>query len=513
MKKTHGSLASRLAAFAVLLSFTAASCPQYSSPDTAPPPQKQRPLYPVSVIPQSGQQPTIPVSFYLSDDYEPTETDTGKTAFALSGDKTLEKFLATSEERGNGAVARFLDGESGTSVAVYFTGGEPFPASFTLDSEEGAVSGFFSAYHEETETFALTLQCGAETYGPFESFTLNKNVFGLYQDDKNLTAGKNVRIRNYITALSVWTSMTYWLNKQMTEMEDAERGLKKAMENICEIGAVITVAAGAFEITAAKAVSVATDIGIVIAAPVVAAVPVAVPIAVTHVTLADIGENEANEEPAEPPLPPAKLKAPRFDIYYLDEAGGQQPLPVMRGGQTPEIGEEFYIRPHGTGIRNATSIVKFYFKVASVETTDGEVKTSLVFSPEDDPYLPVSVKADEGGNYFEIKKYDGFRSFDSIKTTLTIKVFNGTATTDSEHPVYFPCYYVNGEEFTGGEGFVINFIDKISPDEESQVRIPQRTISETPGTYNIEPVLPVLDRLVNRVGSLPPSYPFALPLM
>jgi hypothetical protein len=514
----------------VLVSFTAVSCP-LSSLDAAPPPQESPPFYPVPVTPEAGQQTAIPVSFYLSDDYEPAETDTGKTAFALNGDKTLEKFLATSEEREDGAVVRFLDGESGTFVAVRFIGGGPFPASFTLDAEDDStVSGVFSAYHEDTETFDLTLRYGTETYGPFEGFTLNKNVFGLYQDDENLSPGQNARVRNYITALSVWTSMTYWFNKKMAEMEagneyasalygslpagaryyfaggvkdfveDVGRGFMKAIENICEVGlAIATAAYGAFKITAGLIVEVAAEIGIAVAAPVVVAVAVVAAIAVT-----EEAKKEQPGKPAAPSLPPEKLKAPRFEIYYLDEAGIQQPLPVMREGQAPELGEEFYIRPHDEAY-TYTSNVKFYFKVVSVEPIDGVVKTSHVFSPVSTLYHPVNILAEAEGNYFEVKKGNGYGK--DKKTTLTMKVFNGTATTDSEHPVYFPYYYVNGEEFTGGERFVINFIDKISLAEESQVRIPQHTVSETPGTYDIAPVRPILDKLSDGVYLPQSSYP------
>jgi hypothetical protein len=139
-----------------------------------------------------------------------------------------------------------------------------------------------------------------------------------------------------------------------------------------------------------------------VAAPVAVAVGVAAAITVTPIDLADIGaedddepDGDSGEEPPEPPpLPPEKRKAPRFAVYYRDEEGKKQTLPVMREGQAPETGDEFYIRPHDSIVRNATSNVKFYFETTSVEPPDGEIKTCRVFSPysenRNEPYRLVS---------------------------------------------------------------------------------------------------------------------------
>lgn len=531
MKKQHYSIKVRMAAFAVLVSFTAVSCPQVSTPDAAPQsPKTEKPLINIPITPEDGTPVVTPVRFYLNDDYEPAETDTGKTAFGFNGPGDLEKFLATAEEHEKGTVVRFLDDSKGMTASMYFLDGDPFPASFTLYSEEdGTVSGAFSPYDEEEETFGLVLKYGGETSEPLEDFPLNKNVFGLYEDDPALSAGENTRMRNYVTALSVWTAMAYQFGKAMKTgeyesalsgfrsagieyfyaggvVENIGRGIQKAVENICTIGATIAAAAVvAFKITASIIVTVATGIGVTVAAPVVAAVAVAVAITVTLINLEKLGrEEEENSggdsggvpEPDTPPLPPEQRKAPRFTIYYIDEAGERQDLPVMKEGEAPTIADKFYIRPHNKGLE-ITSIVKFCFEIASVEPPDGEVKTSMAFSPRQLPYQEVGVKPEDGGGYyFEVRKNDGYRSLTSIDTTLTIKVFNGTATTDEKKPVYFPYYYVNGIEFEKDAGFVINFIDLLSAGDEPLVRIPQHTVSEdTAPSYNYDPWRPLVNRI------------------
>jgi hypothetical protein len=93
-----------------------------------------------------------------------------------------------------------------------------------------------------------------------------------------------------------------------------------------------------------------------------------------------------------------------------------------------------------------------------------------------------------------VKKQDGARSLNDKTTKLLVNVFNSIATTDKEKPVYFPYYYVNGEEFTGENELVINFLDYAYASEMEQVRIPQHTVTETPliVTSDFIPVFPPL---------------------
>jgi hypothetical protein len=153
----------------------------------------------------------------------------------------------------------------------------------------------------------------------------------------------------------------------------------------------------------------------------------------------------------------------------------------MREGQTPQTAEEFYIRPHGEifDVYKYTSNVRFWFRVGKRDSEE-KIAFSFEFSPADSAYYKkenISLGTEDDRNYFEIKKLNG--SSAAKKTTLAIKAFNRTKTADEENPVYFPCYYVNEEKFTEGDGFVINFRDYVTAEEEAQVIIPKHEVAET----------------------------------
>jgi hypothetical protein len=248
------------------------------------------------------------------------------------------------------------------------------------------------------------------------------------------------------------------------------------------------------------------SIGIKIPTPIAVIVSAAITAIVTIIKLIpDFTDDD--EKSKEAAMPQEDRVAPRFAIYYMDESGVKQPLPVMREGQTPESTQEFYIRPHGTGQVNATSNVRFYFVAGTHDASGGATaaELSFQFSPEDPSSRlyenGIGSGAEEGGDsYFEIKKHDGYRGDGDERTSLTIKVVNSAATTDSENPVYFPRYYVNDQMFTEGDGFVIHFLDRASAADLEQVLIPEhitplptKVLYFNPYTWEqLKPVLTVL---------------------
>jgi hypothetical protein len=419
MKNQDYSIRFRLAAFVMLVAFTAVSCYIPTLDDTAP---QSRP----GPIPYSGPVEiytgsATPISFYLADDYQPAEEDTGITAFALDGSDELKDFMSTAEEKETGGVVRFFDNGSGMAVSMYFSGGSAFPNGFMLDQgEDGMVRGSFSPYNEDSQSFSLTLHSEGEDPYTFDGLVMNKHILTIYEDDSSLTPGQNARVRNYVTALSVWTAIMHQFSEMMAEAETAPdgisassslfagiqysfwgdvgsffsnvgKGIVKAVKNICTIGATIAAAAFfAFKITAAVLVSVGAAIGTAIAAPVVVAIAVVVAVAVTVVNLYNLGKADeeyqnGNDEENTPP-PPPHPEAPRFRIYYLDESGQEQDIPVMRKGDSPAISDEFYIKPHGTGFAADTSNVKFYFEVTAYQEEVDDPGLFFNYSPSDDPH-------------------------------------------------------------------------------------------------------------------------------
>jgi hypothetical protein len=346
MKKQEVSVKIRLLALLVLIPFTATTCWLLQNPEPAP--QSSSPATPQPLVPVTpGTATTTPavssLTFYVGDDYQPSEEDTGKTAYLLQGKDAPKDFVVTSEdledERG---VVRFLDGENGTAVSVYFDEGEAFPSLFIVSEEgkEERVYGAFSDYDYGTETFSLTLQSGDEKQ-TFEGITLNKNVLSAYQNDPSLSDKQNERTRHYVTAVGVWTALMLRHDSLEAEAESLASmngqwiltggssenpltSIGKALFNIFNTGLKILTYAGAIFSGAMIAVAkVGAAIGVAISAPVVVAVAV-VPVAVaTSVTSA--GDTAANGEE-----PPEERAAPRLKIWYEDDAG-IQPLPAKAG--------------------------------------------------------------------------------------------------------------------------------------------------------------------------------------
>jgi hypothetical protein len=527
VKMQDYSLNFRLAAFVVLVVFTVVSCYIPTSPEAASPGATknapQPPSYPANVDPVPAA-PSKQVSFYLTDGYEPSTTDTGKTAFALDGPNAPKNFMVISEEAGDGTgdtVVRFLDGENGMSASMYFSGkaafpgGPEFPDGFILTQEnEDTLVGKFSLYNPETETFSLTL----EYEGEKETFelVLNKNIFSVYEKDGGLTPGQNTRVQNYITALGVWTAITLQLEAETPDginmsrsvtggpqyfIESLLKGIGKAVAKIRKMGAaVVSVATAVFGATYKVVAVAAAVIGVTISAPAVTAIAVAVAVVATVVTVAAIlskddgkywSEESEEDAPSAPVLPLEKRQAPRFKVYYRD-ASGEHLIPVMREGQNPAITQEFYIPPHSSSKYTAVAGVKFYYEVTLLESINDTIKTKYLFSADDTPYRPAETGEENGINYFEVKKRNG--TGDDSRTVLTVKVYNGSKTSAEEdgkkdgNLVYFPCYYVNGQEFSEGEGFVINFIDEPSDAEKKQVLIPGSFVSDSV-SYSVIPAV------------------------
>jgi hypothetical protein len=479
------------------------------------------PGYPVSAVPDQPAKTIEPVSFYLADGYDPAETDTGKTAFALAetsfsrGGNALPNFMAVSEEQENGAIVRFFDTGNSLAASVYFADNSMFPNGFLLNlGEDGIAHGTFSDYNKSEETFSLTLRYEGEPR-VFEKLVLNKNVFRVYQDDTDLPDGQNSRIRNCIATMSVWAAMAIRFNAELdaenapeesastsdvsessgiskfsdgsTLFDGIEEDMRKVVESVCLIGKPVeTFLAAIYGKTEAIA-KAGTAINAKTGAPRKIAVSVTEPV-ITTVVPSDDEEPDGEDEVAE-----EKRKAPRFTIYYYpdypdsqDKPEEKQYIPVLKEDESPGIGQEFYIKPHDQpdAVTAVTSNIRFYFEAAASEEI--EVKTNRDFSPLNFLYHPVNVKKDGEVYYFEVKKANGFVG-DYKKTTLTIKPYNGA---DPEHPADFSYYYVNGREFSGEEGFAINFFDAPSHPEQDEVLTPQKFETDSSAVSNFVPFNP-----------------------
>jgi hypothetical protein len=443
----------------------------------------------------------------------PTETDEGVTAFAFNNNQAAKDLVITSEEAksGDGTVTRFLAGETGTVVSMYFSGGEnpPFPQIFVMSNEENNdVFGFFSPYDAETETFSLTLRAGPETH-TLNNIVLNKNVLSAYQPDPQKSGGWNARMRDYTVSLGVWTALTLAIEAEKdgiaaTDGNDragldrpdwylvgaVAKEAQKAVDDIVTVGkAVAEFFAGTFMAAAVQAKGAA--VGVAVSAPVTIAIAAVV---VTVAYLSDTG----NEEPEyQPDPPPAELNAPHFYFYYLDESGEQIDLPVMSSGETPALSQAVYIPPNGHG-QDYTSNVRFYYKAArspeAASATDVPTVDFAVVNWESEAnlfYQRIVPGKDEQGDYIEIKKGDGAlgQTMPRRHTRLIVKVYDGSGGNKSPYPVF----YANGMKFTNADMFVINFFDYVTAEEKEKVVIPPHEVIQTAEGPSLLPHFPRIE--------------------
>jgi hypothetical protein len=448
MEKDYCLLNFRVLAFMAAVVFMSASC----EPVAVSEEKGRPPLVPVTpvIIPQI----VMPSSSYLSDNYKPATVDTGKTAFSAIfkwQEDSVCNFAGISEESGSNTVVRFLDGKNNMAVSMYFIGESQFPEYFILNHGEDKNDGFigiFLDYSESGKTFSSYLQYGEgdDDGHLFENITLNTNVF--MAGDYSLTA----REWKYIAAASVWTALTSQLNAVPSEAGPA-------VEAIRLVGGMVR-SFGFDSFPEDAIIKPGTLIGAVGRQPIVVASSIVEPVTVNGGGPSDV---------------------PSFELYYMDESGTERSVPVMREEQTPQITQQFYIRPHGKSIEYASN-VKLYFKVSAAMAGQLMLRPALS-RPGGLPYAPVNVRAgSDGVHYLEVNKQDGYRQ--SKNTRLTVKVVNGTQTANEENPAYLPQYYVNGEEFNGSNGFVINFLDYATPDEQTKLLIPQSTAIQVPLIYD-----------------------------
>jgi hypothetical protein len=529
MKKEIYSFKFRFVAFVVLLAFTAMSCSLLNSGE----PEGKEKEYPDPTPPTKQKDPSMPTTFYLTETYELSETDTGRTGFFVGDEASLRDFLTVAEDLGDQRIAvRFINAAKNQTISLYFPSiSATFPNKIIMDmGPELKIEGTFGPYAGITETFSLTLaplREGGES-GLMEDLVLNKNVFTLYQNDEMYTSSQNTRIRAYLIALAVWVPIQQRFAEMLSQssqsfganmsrglipeiqyswswgwVDDLVDGAKNFIGAIVDFGKnIIDTVVDIFSDAYDAIVKIGVFIGITIPSPIVAIAAAAITVVTVILKLIPdfTDDDEATKGPqGPPPLSPEQKAAPLFEISYEDESGTRHPLPVMKEGQAPDITQEFYIRPHDDGMI-VTSGIKFYFTAGTRDTSGNVPELSFEFSSKGvkrDVYEENITSGVTANNetYFEIKKYNGYRSQTDIRTTLTVKVINKTATTDAEHPVYFPLYYLNGTEFAGDTGFVINFLDRPSASELEQVIIPAHTKSYAPDPISesqwhwLEPIL------------------------
>ena len=277
-------------ATALLLAFTVTltSCPVVSTGGEG----GTDPVQPVNPVnpPIVKEPPAIPpvFAFFYLDGKELSITDTGRTGFMAANVAGAESLLIVSEDLEPDAPIVYFYGIEGISSAkIQFTRGEDFPGSFVVSEESGTeTTATFTGYNKDTASFSVTISDNANTNTEtYNDLVLNSGVFTAYTFDEALSDSQNLRIKNIITSLALWTSLAYQTQSDGLAVERNEAGAYLVLAGGAK--QVFTAAATVFAVIAVVAVAV-----VVIACPVVAlAAAPFVPggIAVTGAVAASVG--------------------------------------------------------------------------------------------------------------------------------------------------------------------------------------------------------------------------------
>jgi hypothetical protein len=152
------------------------------------------------------------VFFFVDDEYNPVDTDEGKTAFIVKdGDEIQNIFVVAEESSENDIVKFFFDG--GISAIMRFEKDSSFPDTFAMSNADMSEVMYinFSAYDEEAECYDATFMVEEES-STLEDLPLEKSGLQRYQNKTDLTADQNKRIRNIYTALYVWSNLALVLD-------------------------------------------------------------------------------------------------------------------------------------------------------------------------------------------------------------------------------------------------------------------------------------------------------------
>ena len=143
--------------------------------------------------------------FFLDSGLNPTTEVTDTTAFAyeVSG----QKVLITSSDKPAGSSVRFILPDSNIGIQTNFAQDSPFPYGFSV-VQDGAViaTADMSPYDYEAQRFSMTIHDGE---GPqvFEQIILSKNALSAYQDDPGISLSENIRNRNILAAMALWSAI------------------------------------------------------------------------------------------------------------------------------------------------------------------------------------------------------------------------------------------------------------------------------------------------------------------
>jgi hypothetical protein len=149
---------------------------------------------------------------YVDADYDPAETDSGRTLLSIEDNEVAEGVAVIAEIPGNdlnnGSIVRVVNNNNQSVVSFFFRKNQIFPHQVVTQSEKGTVTGTFSLYNPTDQQYSVLFEKEGETEKcELKNLNLNKGIFQVYEDDEDLNTSQNLRLKNAVTALAVWDSI------------------------------------------------------------------------------------------------------------------------------------------------------------------------------------------------------------------------------------------------------------------------------------------------------------------
>ncbi|MCL2556949.1 MAG: hypothetical protein FWE09_00560 [Treponema sp.] len=348
--------------------------------------------------------------FYLDSGNRPTTVDTGRIAMFIEDNEDVEGVLVVAWVPGNhldnGVVVQVINTNDDSMITMAYGRDEAFPTTVAISAEGQEISGDFSAYDRETETYSVTFSLDGDVE-TFEDLVLNKNVFSAHEFSGELSESQNVRLQRIVTTLALWESLRLQIDD---ESEIGARFLPRWLKRIV-VGVLVAVAVVAFVAVVIMAPPAAVTIsGIGIAIPitttaqaVAAGVGMAASAAAIVVAALPPPSPPPKPEPPTPPPPPPPPPDSVMPAVLITENG----VPVKNFDETR------YVR-HGESITLNVKLIEpgnpsFYrnpsvVAICPLDNSLGTCHNAVLFTTSTEG----NIGDPEGVNITVSKSRDGF---------------------------------------------------------------------------------------------------------
>jgi len=396
----------------ILVVFTITSCNFFAVPE----PPLLEPSIPLPDD-QSGIS-SVPIGkgdiqiVYLDEDYQPTTNDIGKMALYVENNELTRDVMVVSEIHDNktinDVVVRIINRQNNSLVSMFYHSYNKFPYKIAMSMDGQDITGRFSTYNQENETYSVEFSNGDGDTELFEDLILNKNVFSLHKDSDELTITQNIRLRNIITTLALWNSLAFQIDGDFTVNA---RGLFNWKALIVAVLVVVAVVAVVAVVVLAPPAAVAIAGAVITAAVVTTTQVVAAGIAIAAGAAALLAEilipddfgSEAQKtpkppdppklpEPPGPPEPPPTLPPlPEYAMIEITLDGGeriennQMPPYYLEQGKSKTFNFKIAYLPPETGVGDV-----IYLSSDFLYAFDPNTKTRINFSDPNARYFDVN---------------------------------------------------------------------------------------------------------------------------